>query len=72
MARNKNLGSKLRRAKKMKQSQTIPSWVVVKTNRRVRESPYSRRSWRNTRLKRDQILLICKVKEYDRKRNQFR
>ncbi|MFX1391526.1 MAG: 50S ribosomal protein L39e [Promethearchaeota archaeon] len=53
MARNKNFGSKLRRAKRMKQSQTIPSWVMVKTNRRVRDSPYSRRSWRNTRLKRD-------------------
>ncbi len=53
MARNKNLGSKLRRAKRMKQSQSIPNWVTLKTNRRVRSSPYSRRSWRNTRLKRD-------------------
>ena len=53
MARNKNLGSKLRRAKRMKQSQTIPNWVILKSNRRVRTSPYSSRSWRNTRLKRD-------------------
>ncbi|MFX1420072.1 MAG: 50S ribosomal protein L39e [Promethearchaeota archaeon] len=53
MARNKNLPSKLRRAKRYKQSQTIPSWVTIKTNRRVRSSPYSRRSWRNTKLKRD-------------------
>jgi len=53
MARNKSLGSKIRRAKRMKQSQSIPNWVTLKTNRRVRSSPYSRRSWRNTRLKRD-------------------
>ncbi len=53
MARNKDLGSKLRRAKKIKQSQSIPNWVIIKTNRRVRSSPYTRRSWRNTRLKRD-------------------
>jgi large subunit ribosomal protein L39e len=53
MARNKNLGSKLRRGKNMKQSQSIPNWVVIKTNRKVRDSPYTRRSWRNTRLKRD-------------------
>ncbi|MFX1310290.1 MAG: 50S ribosomal protein L39e [Promethearchaeota archaeon] len=53
MARNKNLGSKLRRAKKMKQSQTPPNWVMIKTNRKVRESPLSRRTWRNTKLKRD-------------------
>ncbi|MFW9874581.1 MAG: 50S ribosomal protein L39e [Candidatus Thorarchaeota archaeon] len=53
MARNKDLPSKLRRAKKYKQSQTIPSWVTIKTNRKVRDSPYSRRSWRNRRLRRD-------------------
>ncbi|MFX0001920.1 MAG: 50S ribosomal protein L39e [Candidatus Hodarchaeota archaeon] len=53
MARNKNLGSKLRRAKRMKQSQSIPNWVTIKTNRNMRSNPYSRRAWRNARLKRD-------------------
>ncbi len=53
MARNKDLPSKLRRAKKLKQSKTIPSWIIMRTGSRVRTSPYSRRSWRNTRLKRD-------------------
>ncbi len=53
MARNKNLPSKLRRAKKFKQSQSIPSWVTIKTDRRVRSSPYSTRTWRNSKLKRD-------------------
>lgn len=53
MARNKDLPSKLRRGKKHKQSQTLPSWVIMKSGGKVRSSPYSRRSWRNTRLKRD-------------------
>ena len=53
MARNKDLPSKLRRAKRAKQSQSLPNWIAIKTNRRVTTSPYSRRAWRNTRLKRD-------------------
>jgi large subunit ribosomal protein L39e len=53
MARNKDLPSKLRRAKNMKQNKSIPSWIVLKTGRKVRSSPYSRREWRNARLKRD-------------------
>ncbi len=53
MARNKDLPSKLRRAKKYKQSQSIPSWVTIKSNRKVKSNPYSRRTWRNARLKRD-------------------
>ncbi|MCK4285173.1 MAG: 50S ribosomal protein L39e [Candidatus Lokiarchaeota archaeon] len=53
MARNKNLPSKLRRAKKMKQSKSLPNWIVMRTKGKVRSSPHSNRSWRNTRLKRD-------------------
>ena len=53
MARNKDLPSKLRRGKKQKQSQSIPNWITIKTNRKVRTNPYQNRSWRNTRLKRD-------------------
>jgi len=53
MARNKDLPSKLRRAKRMKQSRSVPNWVVRRTGGRVKSSPYSRREWRNTRLKRD-------------------
>jgi large subunit ribosomal protein L39e len=53
MARNKNLPSKLRRAKKLKQSKSIPSWIILRTGGKVRSSPYSRREWRNRRLKRD-------------------
>ncbi|MFX1481483.1 MAG: 50S ribosomal protein L39 [Promethearchaeota archaeon] len=53
MARNKDLPSKLRRAKRMKQGKALSNWVIQKTSNKVRSSPYSRRTWRNTRLKRD-------------------
>jgi large subunit ribosomal protein L39e len=53
MARNKDLPSKLRRGKKFKQNKSLPSWIVIKTGRKVRESPYTRREWRNRRLKKD-------------------
>jgi len=53
MARNKDLPSKIRRGKKMKQSRSLPSWIVMRTGGKTRTSPYSRREWRNSRLKRD-------------------
>ncbi len=53
MARNKDLPSKLRRAKSLKQSKSIPSWIIMRTGGKVRTSPYTRREWRNSRLKRD-------------------
>ena len=53
MARNKDLPSKMRRGKKSKQSQSVPTWLVRRTGGKVRDSPYSRREWRNRRLKRD-------------------
>lgn len=53
MARNKDLPSKMRRGKKGKQSQSIPTWVIRRSGGNVRNSPYSRREWRNKRLKRD-------------------
>ena len=53
MARNKDLPSKMRRGKKSKQSQSIPNWVTLKTNRNLKSSPYTNRTWRNKKLKRD-------------------
>ena len=53
MARNKDLPSKLRRAKRMNQTRSVPNWVVRKSGGKVRTSPTSKREWRNTRLKRD-------------------
>ncbi|MHA2130515.1 MAG: hypothetical protein ACW99L_11120 [Promethearchaeota archaeon] len=31
----------------------MPNWVIMKSGRSVRSSPYSRRTWRNQKLKRD-------------------
>ncbi|TXT54273.1 MAG: 50S ribosomal protein L39e [Promethearchaeota archaeon] len=53
MARNKDLASKVRRGKKIKQSKGVPNWVIMKTDGKVRQSPYSRRHWRNSKLKLD-------------------
>jgi large subunit ribosomal protein L39e len=53
MARNKSLGTKIRRGKNMKQNKSVPNWIVQKTNGKIRTSPYSNRHWRNTKLKRD-------------------
>ncbi len=53
MARNKDLPSKLRRANRMKKNKSVPNWVIQRTAGKVRTSPYSRRTWRNAKLKRD-------------------
>ncbi|MCP8323744.1 MAG: 50S ribosomal protein L39e [Candidatus Methylarchaceae archaeon HK02M2] len=41
---------KRRLMKKTKQNSPVPTWVVVKTGRKVRTNP-KRRSWRRKRLK---------------------
>jgi large subunit ribosomal protein L39e len=51
MARNKNLGKKLRLLKRGKQNRPVPMWVVMKTKRKVRRNP-KRYHWRRSRLKR--------------------
>jgi ribosomal protein L39E len=53
MARNKDFPSKLRRAKRMNQTRSVPNWVVRRSGGKVRTNPYARREWRNHRLKRD-------------------
>ncbi len=53
MARYKDLPAKIRRGKKMKQSRTLPSWIIMRTGGTVRTSPYSRREWRNNKMKKD-------------------
>ena len=50
MARNKPLGRKLRLARALKSNSSVPAWVVLKTNRRVRMTP-KRRHWRVSKLK---------------------
>ena len=51
MARNKNLPRKLRLGKSAKKSENVPTWVVIRTKGAMRYTPYSRRNWRNQRLK---------------------
>ncbi|RSN69715.1 50S ribosomal protein L39e [Candidatus Korarchaeum cryptofilum] len=48
MASQRLLSSKLRYASAMKSNKRLPTWVFVKTRRRVRGRP--RRNWRRSRL----------------------
>ena len=50
MARNKLPAKKMRLAKKLKQNQSVPAWIIVKTKGKVRTHP-KRRKWRNQKLK---------------------
>ena len=43
-------GKKIRMAKRLKQNRPIPTWVVIKTGRKVRSTPKQRR-WRNGKVK---------------------
>lgn len=43
----KSKGKKKRLAKKLKQNQRIPAWVMMKTNRDVTNHP-KRRNWRRS------------------------
>jgi large subunit ribosomal protein L39e len=47
MARNKQEGKKIELIKANKVAKRAPVWVFAKTNRGVRDSPKSRRSWRH-------------------------
>ena len=49
MARVKDVSKKTRLAKAGKQARSPPTWVIVKTNRKVRSTP-KRRSWRQRKL----------------------
>lgn len=50
MARNKPTAKKRRLAKKGKQKQPVPTWVIAKTRGRVRTNP-KRRRWRRTKIR---------------------
>jgi len=51
MATSKNLGKKIRLAKRHNQNRPMPVWVVMRTKRKVRRNP-KRYLWRRTKLKR--------------------
>ena len=46
----KTFGKKIRLAKSGRQNRNIPTWIILKTDGRVRYSPYSRRHWRSSKL----------------------
>ena len=50
MARVKDTSKKNRLAKAAKREKSVPTWVIVRTNRAVRTNP-KRRNWRQRKLK---------------------
>ncbi len=50
MARNKPLARKYRLLRAMKQNRRVPTWVIIRTARKVTTHP-KRRHWRRGRLK---------------------
>jgi large subunit ribosomal protein L39e len=50
MARHKPFPKKIRLAKKGNSNQTVPTWVIMKTARRVTNHP-KKRHWRRTKIK---------------------
>ena len=50
MARNKPLGKKLRMAKALNSNVSVPTWIMVRTNGKVRTHP-KRRHWRRSKIK---------------------
>ncbi len=51
MARYRTLSRKLRYAKELKSNTPVPSWIVMRTNRRVNTHP-KRRNWRQVKINR--------------------
>lgn len=49
MARVKDTSKKNRLIRATKQAKSVPTWVIVKTNRKVRSNP-KRRNWRQRKL----------------------
>jgi len=50
LSRNKPSGLKIRLISKLKENSAVPTWVIVKTKRKVRTHP-QRRNWRRSKLK---------------------
>jgi large subunit ribosomal protein L39e len=50
MARVKDTSKKNRLGKATRQAKSVPTWVIVRTNRNVRSNP-KHRKWRQRKLK---------------------
>lgn len=46
----KTLGKKMRLAKAGRRSRSMPTWIVMRTNGKIRFSPHTRREWRSSKL----------------------
>jgi large subunit ribosomal protein L39e len=51
MARVKPAAKKLRLAKAGKEAETVPTWVIARTEGKVRDNPKQRRNWRTRKIK---------------------
>jgi|TARA_B100000508_G_scaffold20834_1_gene14204 large subunit ribosomal protein L39e len=47
MGARKHSGRKIRLMKKIKQTSSVPAWIMLRTNKKVRTNP-KRRAWRQT------------------------
>jgi large subunit ribosomal protein L39e len=50
MGRVKDKGKKNRLRKAMRRGRSVPTWVIARTNRKVRSNPKNR-NWRQRKLK---------------------
>ena len=51
MARTKPPAKKHRLAKATKQKEPVPTWVIARTDGKVRTNPKRRRQWRTRKIK---------------------
>jgi len=51
MARVKSPAKKLRLAKASKESAGVPTWVIARTEGKVKTNPKQRRNWRTRKIK---------------------
>ncbi|MFB3888643.1 MAG: 50S ribosomal protein L39e [Candidatus Bathyarchaeia archaeon] len=51
MARIKPAAKKRRLAKAAKTKESVPTWVIARTDGKVRTNPKRRRSWRTRKIK---------------------
>jgi large subunit ribosomal protein L39e len=51
MARIKPAAKKLRLAKAGKEKASVPTWVIARTDGKVRTNPKRRRNWRTRKIK---------------------
>ena len=51
MARVKPTAKKLRLAKAGREAQSVPTWVIARTDGKVRQNPKQNRTWRQRKIR---------------------